>query len=127
MRIGIAFALCTAAASLGGCGGSGDGGGCNPGASAAVAIRSTGVSPTAVCVLPAGAVTFTNLDTVSHEIVSDATCAELNTGVIAPSASATRTLGSAKVCSFHDSAAPTNAAFQGTIAVATVMVSGPGY
>jgi plastocyanin len=129
MRLGIYLALCAAAASLGGCGGTGNGGGgtCNPGATASITIKNTGVSPTAVCVLPTGSVTFTNSDTVQHDLVSDGTCPELDTGIIAASASAMVTFPTAKVCAFHDTVNPSNTAFQGTVAVTTAPATGPGY
>ncbi|HEY6002149.1 MAG TPA: hypothetical protein VIV57_04685 [Anaeromyxobacter sp.] len=129
-RLGIYLALSAAAAVLGGCGGpSNGGGGCTPGASAAITIKSTGVSPTAVCVLPGGSVTFTNSDTVQqHEIVSDGTCPELDTGVLAQSGgTVTLVFPTAKTCAFHDSVNASNTAFQGTVAVTSAPVSGPGY
>lgn len=133
MTRGTCFALCSAAVLLGACGGSmnNSGGGttCNPGGTAAITIKSTGMSPMNVCVLPSGTLTFTNSDTVPHDMVSDATCPELNTGPIAPSggiAMVTFT-NTSKICSFKDSLNPSNTAFQGFVNVTTAPVGGPGY
>lgn len=131
MRLGTYLALSAAAAILGGCGGSSNSGGgntCNPGTTAAITIKSTGVSPVAVCVLPGGSVTFTNSDTATHDLVSDGTCPELNTGPLAGSGgTVTLTFPTAKTCSFHDSVNASNTAFQGTVAVTTAPATGPGY
>ncbi len=130
MRTRSGLALPAVMALLGACGGddTGDGSGsCTPGASAAFTITSTGVSPKAVCVLPGGSVTFTNNDAVPHDIQSGGVCTELNLGVIAPSASATAMFPVTQVCTFHDAGAPSNAAFQGTVAVTSAPATGPGY
>lgn len=108
-----------AAALLAACGGSsssGGGGGCPP--TAGVTIASTGVTPQAVCILVGGTVTFTNSDTVSHDIESGATCTQLNLGPIAPGTSKTTVaFPAAASCPFHDQSNPTNAAFMGTVTV----------
>jgi plastocyanin len=132
MRLAPAFALCTAALSLGGCGGGSDTGGgtarCNPGTSASMTIRNTGLTPAAVCVVPTGTVTFTNQDTVPHDLVADdPSCTELNTGVMQPAASVPKTFPDAKTCAFHDNLNPAAAAFKGTVAVNAGQVEGPGY
>lgn len=126
--------LFAAAALLGACGGSSSSGGsptCTPGTSTTVTITATGVSPKAVCVLPTtGRVTFINNDTAAHSIAdAGTTCPELNLGSIAGggNTATTATFPAAVVCQFHDSLAPTNTAFQGTVAVTTGMVGGPGY
>lgn len=130
---GIGLACCSAAALLAGCGGSsmnsGGGGSCNPGTTATVTIKSSGLSPMNSCVLPGGTVTFTNSDTVAHDLVSDASCPELNTGNIAASGGSKLIMfaNTAKVCSFHDSLNPSNTAFQGLVDVTTASVGGPGY
>jgi plastocyanin len=98
-----------------------------PGPSAAITITSAGVAPKAVCVLPGGTVTFTNSDTVQHDIQSGTTCTELNLGVIAPAGSKSATLPTAAICPFHDAGAPSNTALQGTVAVTTAPATGPGY
>jgi len=85
------------------------------------------VSPAAVCVQPGGSVTFTNADTVQHDVESGVACPELNLGVIAPAQSKTATFPVAEVCPFHDAGAPGNMAFQGTVAVTSTPTSGPGY
>jgi len=129
MRFVLAFALCAAALSLGGCGGGSSGGGpgfCNPGQTAAVTIRSTGFTPNNVCVQPnGGQLFFNNQDTVAHTIVSP-DCTELNVGPIAPAGSLPATFGGAgnKTCSFHDSVNASNAAFNGSVAVNTGQVTG---
>lgn len=117
---------------LGACGGSSsDGssgtGSCTPGSTASISITSTGVTPKAVCVLPGGTVTFKNNDTAQHDIESGTTCTQLNLGVIAAGGTATATLPTAEICPFHDQLNPTNTAFQGTVAVTTGPVGGPGY
>jgi plastocyanin len=129
MRVGISLALCAAAASLGACGGSSNSGGgtCTPGSTASITIKSTGVTPMAVCIVPGGSVTFTNTDTATHELVSDASCTELDTGMLGSGATAMVTFPSAKTCSFHDSVSASNTAFQGTVAVTSAPVGGPGY
>lgn len=137
MRTVLTFALYTAALSLGGCGGGSTGGGggggsCTPRTTAAVTILSTGLSPTAVCVQTTGTVTFTNQDTAAHTLASDAVCPELNgkvvparVGTVDGTAVVTFTAATAKVCTY--AAAPTGAAFVGTVAVNDGLVEGPGY
>jgi hypothetical protein len=133
MRTQSGLTLFAAAALLGACGGTdnGTGGGtCTPGPTASFSIMAAGLTPKAVCVLPGtGTVTFRNDDTAAHDIEdSGTTCPQLNLGVIA--AGATRTtvaFPTATVCQFHDQLAPTNTAFQGTVAVTTGQVGGPGY
>ncbi len=121
--------IVVALAFLAGCGGSGGGGSgsCAPGATATVKVGSAGFSPKAVCVLPAGSVTFTNTDTVAHDIESGMVCLELNLGPIPAGQSATATFPTAQTCSFFDAAHSTDAAFEGTVAVTSGTVSGPGY
>ncbi len=131
MRSTIGVALLVAAASLAGCGGSpsggnGGGGSCTPGATASITIRSSGITPTAVCVLPTGSLTFTNSDTAAHDIESG-TCTDLNLGSIAAGASRVATFSTTETCPFHDAGSPSNTAFQGTVAVTTAPASGPGY
>lgn len=131
------FTMLAAATLLGACGGSDNTGGgatCTPGATTTVTITASGVSPKAVCVQPStaptnGIVRFTNNDTVAHSVVhSGSTCAELDVGPIAPGTTASSApLATAAVCQYHDPAAPTNTAFQGTVAVTTGTVGGPGY
>ncbi len=123
-----------AAALLGACGGgsssSQGNGSCTPGQSASFSIGSSGLSPLAVCVVPGGTVTFTNHDSVSHDIAastSDAACAPLNLGAIAAGQAATAMFPTAAVCTFHDAAHASVAAFQGTVAVTTSQMTGPGY
>lgn len=122
-----------AGAILLGCGGSSDGGGngtgtCTPEDTATITITGSGVTPTAVCVLPNGTVTFRNDDTASHDIQSGATCTQLNLGVIAAGGSATtEPFPTETVCQFRDELNPDNAAFQGLVAVTDTPGTGPGY
>jgi hypothetical protein len=127
----LAALLCSGALGLAACGGGGGGGGaasCTPGPSAALSITATGLSPTNVCVQPNGAVTFTNSDTsASHDVEFEtANCPTV--GNIPPNGGqVTVTFPTAENCTFHDGNNPGNTAFRGTVAVATVMVSGGGY
>lgn len=129
MKTGNRLALIAAAALLGACGGGGDGMGggatCPLTATAAIDLTSSGASPHTVCVLVGGSVTFTNQDSVQHDIESGTGCPQLNLGVLAPTATATATFPSATVCPFHDALNPTNTAFQGTVAAAAP--GAPGY
>lgn len=130
MRISGSFAL-SAAVALCACGGSGGGGGgsgtCNPGATAAITIRSTGITPTAVCVLPTGTVSFNNTDTAAHSFTSADCPVELSNVAIPASGTHSVTFPNQETCTFHDVAAPSNAAFQGTIGVTSAPAQGPGY
>jgi plastocyanin len=94
---------------------------------ATITIRAAGVSPANVCVLPAGSVTFTNSDTAPHDIQSGTTCTQLNMGVIPATESRIATLPTAAVCPYHDELNPSNAAFQGIVAVTSAPTQGPGY
>jgi plastocyanin len=121
-----------AAALLAGCGGgsTSDGGGtgsCEPGQTALVTIAATGFTPRAVCVLPGGAVTFANGDTVAHDVESGMTCQALNLGPIAAGQSRTATFPTAATCPFFDAAHSSDPAFQGTVAVSSAPTTGPGY
>ena len=121
--------MLAAATLLGACGGSDSGGGpsCTPGTTATVTITNAGVSPKAVCVLPTtGRVTFMNNDAAAHTIAdAGTTCPELNLGSIAGGATATTTTFPAAVVCQYSAGATT--AFQGTVAVTTGTVGGPGY
>lgn len=130
MKAGIGLVVSLAVPLLAACGGGGNDGGngtCTPGPAATIRITSSGVSPMAVCVLPTGTVTFTNNDSVAHDIESGATCTELNLGSIAASQSKAATFPTTQVCPFHDAGAPSNTAFQGTVAVTSAPAQGPGY
>ncbi|HEX9052488.1 MAG TPA: hypothetical protein VF841_18320 [Anaeromyxobacter sp.] len=134
MRTGAHSTLIVAAALLGACGGGSsstqNNGSCTPGQSAGISIASTGFSPLAVCVLPAGTVTFTNHDAVAHDVEASSAmsaCTTLNLGSIAAGQAATASFATAAVCTFHDAAHASEAAFQGTVAVTTGPATGPGY
>jgi len=124
-------AALVALVALASCGGDGGGGGetgtCNPSSTAAITISASGVSPTAVCVLPGGTVTFTNSDSAQHDIEPIGNCPALALGQLAPSESKTATFSSAQICTFEDADNAGNAAFQGTVAVSQTTTTGPGY
>jgi hypothetical protein len=123
----VAIAMVAGALACGGGGSSGgSGGSCTPGSTASMTLTSSGVSPKAVCVLPGGTVTFTNNDAAAHDIEGSG-CTELNLGPIAPAASKSATFPTSETCTFHDAGSPSNAAFQGTVAVTSAPASGPGY
>jgi hypothetical protein len=131
MRRASSWMAGLAVVGLAACGGS-DGGGttggsCTPTLAGNVSITAAGVAPKALCVLPTGTVTFTNNDTVQHDIEADVGCTPLNLGVIAPASSKAATFPSAATCAYHDALNATNAAFQGTVAVSPAPVTGPGY
>jgi plastocyanin len=131
MRRASSWMAGLAVVGLAACGGS-DGGGttggsCTPTLAGTVSITATGVAPKAVCIRPTGTVTFTNNDTVAHDIEADAGCTPLNLGAIAPAASKVATFPSAEICAYHDALNATNAAYQGTVAVNSAPVTGPGY
>lgn len=133
MKAGACFTL-IAAALAAGCGGGSSSnqgnGSCTPGPSAGVSITSTGFSPTAVCVLPTGTITFTNHDTVAHDVEASSTvaaCAGVNLGSIAAGQAATAMFPTAATCPFHEAAHAMDAAFQGTVYVTTAPATGPGY
>jgi hypothetical protein len=133
MKAALASIVFAAGALLGGCGGGGGSssssgtGSCTPGPTAAFTISSTGLTPRAVCVLPGGSVTFTNSDTVPHDIESGTTCTELNLGPIPAGQSKVVTFPTTQTCTFFEAAHSTNPAFQGTVAVSSGMTTGPGY
>lgn len=131
MRMGICLALGVTAVGLAACGGGGGGGGgaatCSPGPTAALSITPTGISPTNVCVSPNGQVTFSNTDTVAHHDIEFDTAGCPTVGDIAPGAQKTVAFPSVSNCSFHDGANAASAAFKGTVAVTTIVVSGGGY
>ncbi len=118
------------AAVLGGCGGggsSGGGGTCTPRTTATVTVGAGGFTPKAVCVLPTGTVTFTNSDTVAHDIESGMSCTQLNLGSIPAGGTRNVSFPSTETCSFFDAAHSTDAAFQGVVAVSTSTTGGAGY
>ncbi len=132
MRLAACLALGASAVALEACGGGGGGGGggtCTPSQSASMTLSASGVSPKAVCVLPTnGTVAFTNNDTVQHSIEFETSCSGV-TGVSVDPSGGTKSVAFTIVqtCTFHDKDSSSNAAFQGTIAVAAAMVTGAGY
>jgi plastocyanin len=102
---------------------------CTPGITASVGITAAGVSPKAVCVRPAGTVTFTNGTAVEHEIEVESPCSATNGGTIAAGATRTLTVPVEQVCTFRDPTVTGTAAanFTGTVGVSTVVVGGAGY
>ncbi len=124
------IACCSLAAlSLVACGGGGGGSGnssCTPGTTASMSITASGLSPKAVCLLPGGTVTFDNTDAAAHDIESDGSCPALSLGSIAAGQKKSVALPDVQTCSIHDADNPTNAAFQGTVAVSSATTSGGG-
>jgi plastocyanin len=125
-------AACLGVAVLGlvSCGGGGGGGAatCTPAPTAALTVTATGLSPMNVCVQPGGMVTFTNSDpSAAHDIVFETpNCPTV--GNLAPNGGRVMaTFPTAENCTFHDANNAGNSAFRGTVAVATVTVSGGGY
>jgi len=134
MKAGARSILMAAAVVFGGCGGGSSStsgsGSCSPGQSAAISIASTGVSPKAVCVLPGGTVTFTNHDSVAHDVEQSGSvpaCTGLNLGAIAAGQPGTAMFPTAATCQFLDATRSSDTAFQGTVAVTTAPATGPGY
>jgi plastocyanin len=118
-----------AVVALAACSDDDDGGPTAPGlpppASATISVTTGGVNPSEVTVQPGGQVTFTNSDSVVHEMSSDphpahTECPELNGGALDPGQSFTATMGGqAKTCGFHDHRDPGNRVLQGTVRVST--------
>lgn len=130
MRIARRLAVGIAVLGLAACGGGGGGGGsasCAPGLTASLSITATGLSPTNVCVQPGGVVTFRNDDTAAtHDIEFD-TPGCPTVGDIAPGGQKAATFTTQANCSFHDGRNASSSAFQGTVAVTAVTVTGGGY
>ena len=101
MRMGICLALGVTAVGLAACGGGGGGGG--------------------------GAASCTPTTTAAHHDIKFDTAGCPTVGDIAPAAQKTVTFPSVSTCSFHDGANAASAAFKGTVAVTTIVVSGGGY
>jgi hypothetical protein len=125
------LALGVSALVFGACGGGGGGGGsqgnCNPGPTATVTLTPSGLARSSVCVTPSGTLTFTNADTAVHDIeaTDSAACPELNVGPIGPAQSKSVTVSAnSQVCSFH---VANSSAYDGTVAISSVITTGPGY
>lgn len=131
MKKTLCWTTLAAAALLSGCGGGSSGsspaGSCTPSQTAGVNVAASGFSPKAVCILPGGAVTFTNGDTVAHDLESGMTCTQLNLGAIAAGQSRTVSFPTSETCPFFDAAHSNESAFQGTVAVSSAPTTGPGY
>ena len=112
-----------------GCGGSSMSGGGSSGCpnSAGVTITSAGFSSRSVCIIAPGSVTFTNEDTVSHDVesASSTSCSQLNLGSIASMASKTASFSVPTSCGFVDPAHAGSAAFNGVVSVGSP--GQPGY
>ncbi|HET9596587.1 MAG TPA: hypothetical protein VI300_26575 [Solirubrobacter sp.] len=121
--------LAVAGAAVVACGGSGGSSGqtCTPSDSFSITITSTGMSPQNACVLPQGTVTFTNNDSVQHDIEIQGTGCPTSPGGIQPGASATAKFTTVQNCPYSDGTKQGVAAFSGTIAVSNSVQSGGGY
>jgi len=103
-------------------GGGGGGGGSTTGTT--ITITSSGVSPKTLTVARGTQVTFTNNDSVNHEMNSDphpthTDCPEINSvGFLAPGQSKmTANLNTVRTCGYHDHARNTDTSLQGTIVI----------
>jgi len=125
----IALALAVAGALVVACGGSGGGGGqtCTPTSSFTITITSTGMSPQNACVLPNGTVTFSNSDTVQHDIEFAGSGCPQSPGGIQPGSSAPVQFTTVQNCGYSDNSKQGVAAFTGTIAVSNETQTGGGY
>ena len=108
--------------STGGSGGGGGGGGSTN--TTTITITSSGASPRDITVARGSRVTFVNNDSQPHDMASDphpehTLCnPELNVGFIQPNQSRqTLNLNTARVCTYHDHAQPSNTSLQGTIRI----------
>lgn len=128
MRWVACLALCGLGIAACGGGGGGGGGSCSPGPTATLTITATGLLPTNVCVQPGGKVTFVNSDTsATHSIVFETSSCPPGGDVPANGGQLAVAFPTQVNCTFHDGTNPTNNAFQGTVAVTQVTVSGGGY
>jgi plastocyanin len=89
-----------------------------------VTITASGVSPKDIVVSAGAQVTFTNNDSINHEIDSDphpehTDCPEINqVDFLVPGQSRqTGNLVTKKICGYHDHQHPDTKAFQGTITI----------
>jgi plastocyanin len=88
---------------------------------ASVSIRAEGFNPSYVAVRPGGQVTFTNDDTVAHQVASDphpahSGCPELNSPVLQPGQRYRATMGQTS-CGYHDEQRLDVLGFRATVAV----------
>jgi plastocyanin len=91
---------------------------------ASVSIRAGGFDPLYVAVRPGGQVTFTNDDTVAHQVASDphpahSGCPELNSPVLQPGQRYQAAMGSTNrlTCGYHDEERLDVSGFRATVAV----------
>jgi plastocyanin len=89
-----------------------------------IAVTSAGATPKNVTVKPGSQVTFTNNDTVQHQMFSDphpehTDCPELDTvGVLAPGQSRqSENLNTVRTCGFHDHIHFENESLKGSITI----------
>jgi plastocyanin len=104
-------------------GGGGGGGGGSTGGTT-ITITSSGVSPKTLTVPRGTQVTFTNNDSVTHQMESDphpthTDCPEINNvGFLNPGQSKmTGNLNTARTCGYHDHNRSSDASLQGTIVI----------
>lgn len=126
-RLGLALAAASAAVVA--CGGGSGGGGqsCTPSNAFSITITATGMSPQNACVLPNGTVTFTNSDSVQHDIEIQGTGCPQSPGGIQPGSSAPVVFTTVQNCPYNDGTKQGVAAFTGTIAVSNEIQTGGGY
>ena len=93
------------------------------GSTTTITLTSAGASPRDITVSVGSRVTFTNNDSVPHDMSSDphpehTNCPEVTVGFIAAGQSAqTQNLNRARVCTYHDHNQPSNGNLQGTIRI----------
>ena len=122
------LALAVAGALIAACGGSSSGGNsCTPGSSATITITATGMSPQNACIQPGGSVTFTNSDSVQHDVEFEGSGCPTSPGGIQAGASKSTVFPNSQNCGYSDATKAGVAAFTGTIAVSTQTQTGGGY
>ena len=94
---------------------------------AGVAISSTGFAPKSVCIVQGGTVTFSNTDTIGHDVEGVPTVCTLLNFSVAPSASHPVTGTIPSTCGFADAAHLGDPAFFGTLIVGAGGGGGGGY
>jgi plastocyanin len=122
--VGLAACGGSSTAPSGGSGSGGSGGGGGSSTGTTITITSAGVSPKNLTVAQGTQVTFTNNDSVNHDIASDphpihTDCPEINqVGFITPGQSKqTGNLNTVRTCGYHDHNLPSVSSLQGTITI----------